>query len=142
MGAILFAVIALPWYAIIYRIHGWTYISPFFLRDNFGRFAAETLGPSRSLFYYVPVFGTDFFPWSFLLLPAVYHLWLHRKEPLLKSLSFGLPIIWCVLTFVFFSLSKNKQEYYIAPIYPVAAVLIAGVLDRMPARHIHGYHWI
>jgi 4-amino-4-deoxy-L-arabinose transferase-like glycosyltransferase len=40
-------------------------------------------------------------------------------------------VIWCALIFVFFSLSKNKQEYYIAPIYPGAALIIAGVLDRM-----------
>jgi 4-amino-4-deoxy-L-arabinose transferase-like glycosyltransferase len=135
LGTAIFLLIVLPWYITVYRVWGWTYISPFFLRDNFGRFAAETLGPSRNILYYVSVYAVDFFPWSILLLASGGLLWLHRKaEPVLKSACFGLPIFWCVLTFVFFSLSKNKQEYYIAPMYPVAAVLIAGVLDRVSAR--------
>jgi 4-amino-4-deoxy-L-arabinose transferase-like glycosyltransferase len=32
-----------------------------------------------------------------------------------------------MLIFLIFSLSKNKQEYYIAPMYPAAAVVLSGV---------------
>jgi 4-amino-4-deoxy-L-arabinose transferase-like glycosyltransferase len=79
----------------------------------------------------VPVAIADFFPWSIFALSAVYLLWRRRKkEAPLKSMSFGLPLIWCGLIFILFSLSKNKQEYYIAPMYPVAAVIVAGVLDK------------
>lgn len=131
LGAIVFSCIVLPWYLLIYKAHGWMYIAPFFLSDNLGRFASETLGPSRGFFYYISIYASDFFPWSLLGLAALIWLWHNRRiEHPLKSLSFGLPLIWCGLTFVFFSLSKNKQEYYIAPIYPVAAVIIAGVLDK------------
>ena len=122
-GSLVFFAVVLPWYLLIFNRHGWTYVAPFFLRDN--------LGPSRGLFYYVGVGATDFFPWSVLALCAFCLLWKHRKsEQPLKSLSIGLPVIWCVFTFVFFSLSKNKQEYYIAPIYPVAAIIISSLLDR------------
>ncbi len=132
MGAAVFILIAIPWYILIYKAHGWTYISPFFLRDNLGRFASESMGPARGPFYYFSVYLTDFFPWSLLVLVAVILLWVDRKkEPPLRSLSFGFPLIWCALTFFLFSLSKNKQEYYIAPIYPVAAVIISGALDRI-----------
>jgi 4-amino-4-deoxy-L-arabinose transferase-like glycosyltransferase len=130
-GAIVFLAIVLPWYLLILNRHGWTYVAPFFLRDNLGRFASETMGPSRGLFYYIGVGVSDFFPWSVLALCTFCLIWKYRKsEQPLKSLSFGLPVIWCVLTFVFFSLSKNKQEYYIAPIYPVAAIIISALLDR------------
>jgi 4-amino-4-deoxy-L-arabinose transferase-like glycosyltransferase len=131
MGAAILILVILPWYTAIFLAHGWTYIEPFFLRDNIGRFASETLGPSRGLFYYFPVAATDFFPWSILVLCAFYLLWIYRKtaQPF-KSLAFGLPLIWCVCIFFLFSLSKNKQEYYIAPIYPVAAILLSGVLDK------------
>lgn len=129
MGAALFLVIVLPWYVYIYSVHGWTYISPFFLRDNLGRFATVTLGPARGPLYYFPVFATDFFPWSILALPVLYFLWSRRNtENPLESLRFGLPLFWCAVVFVLFSFSKNKQEYYIASMYPVAAVLLAGVL--------------
>jgi 4-amino-4-deoxy-L-arabinose transferase-like glycosyltransferase len=131
LGITIFACISLPWYALVYRAHGWTYIAPFFLRDNLGRFAAESMGPSRGPFYYFSVYAADFFPWSLLALGALYPLWTRRRvEPPLKSLSFGLPLIWCILAFFVFSASRNKQEYYIAPVYPAAALIIAGVLDK------------
>jgi 4-amino-4-deoxy-L-arabinose transferase-like glycosyltransferase len=130
-GTAIFMIIALPWYALIYYKHGWTYIAPFFLRDNLGRFASESLGPSRGALYYLAVGLSDFFPWSILALCAVGILWISRKSMApLKSLEFGLPLIWCVCTFLLFSLSKNKQEYYIAPLYPAAAIIISGILDR------------
>lgn len=127
MGMLILIVIALPWYILIYTIHGWTYIAPFFLRDNLSRFAVESMGPARGLFYYFSAFAADFFPWSLLFLFALFLIWKQRKvlHPL-KNLSFGFPLIWCVLIFLIFSLSKNKQEYYIAPMYPAAAVFLSG----------------
>jgi 4-amino-4-deoxy-L-arabinose transferase-like glycosyltransferase len=131
IGSAVFLAAALPWYLLIYRAHGWTYISPFFLRDNVGRFAFEAFGPSRGPFYFIPVALADFFPWSLFALAAIYLLWRGRKaEEPLKSLSFGVPLVWCALVFLLFSLSKNKQEYYIAPLYPAAAAIVAGVLEK------------
>lgn len=131
LGIAILAAVALPWYILVFRAHGWTYIAPFFLRDNLGRFAAETLGPSRGFHYYAPIFLADFLPWSFFSLGAIVVLWRRRKtESPLKDPALGLPLIWCGLTFLLFSLSKNKQEYYIAPMYPAAAILLSGVLDR------------
>jgi 4-amino-4-deoxy-L-arabinose transferase-like glycosyltransferase len=138
-GITFFACITLPWYLLVYRAHGWDYIAPFFLSDNLGRFAAQAMGPSRSPFYYFTVYATDFFPWSLLLLGALYQLWRTRKiEQPMRSLPFGLPVIWCVLIFCFFSFSKNKQEYYIAPMYPAAAIIISGILDKRVSRHFSG----
>lgn len=131
MGSAILILVALPWYLLIYSRHGWTYIAPFFLRDNLGRFATESLGPSRGLLYYFPVYLIDFFPWSLPALFSVYRLWVHRRDlQPLRSFSFGLPLIWCALTFVLFSLSRNKQEYYIAPLYPALSIVLAGVWDR------------
>jgi 4-amino-4-deoxy-L-arabinose transferase-like glycosyltransferase len=136
-GTAIFACVILPWYVLVYWAHGWTYIAPFFLRDNLGRFAAQAMGPSRSIFYYFSVCATDFFPWSLLLLGALYQLWHARKiEQPMRNLPFGLPVIWGVLIFCFFSFSKNKQEYYIAPMYPAAAIVIAGILDKRVSKHV------
>jgi 4-amino-4-deoxy-L-arabinose transferase-like glycosyltransferase len=130
IGLAVFALIVLPWYVLIYMAHGWTYISTFFLSDNLGRFAAQSMGPSRGIFFYFSVFATDFFPWSFLILFAIYVLSVARREMQpLKTLAYGFPLIWCAFTFLLFSLSKNKQEYYIAPIFPAAALIISGIVD-------------
>ncbi len=131
MGLGVFSAVVLPWYVLVYRIHGWTYIAPFFLKDNLGRFATETMGPSRGPFYYFSVYAIDFIPWSIIAVFAVFLLWKERnRRPPLKTLAFGLPLIWCGVTFLLFSLSKNKQEYYIAPIYPAVAAMISGIFNR------------
>jgi 4-amino-4-deoxy-L-arabinose transferase-like glycosyltransferase len=131
MGILIFLTVVIPWYVTVFFRHGWTYIAPFFLKDNLARFASESFGPARGIFYYFSVVAADYFPWSILSLWGLYLLWIRRKqEKPFRSLSYGLPLIWCVFVFALFSLSKNKQEYYIAPIYPVASVLLAAVFSR------------
>lgn len=131
-GILVFAAISLPWYAWTYVHHGWTYIANFFLDDNLARFATEVRGPVRGPFYYFAVFFADFFPWSLLGVAAAGYLWHTRKSLATRDqLAFGFPVVWCAVTFVLFSISKNKQEYYIVPLYPLAAVLLAGVVDRV-----------
>jgi 4-amino-4-deoxy-L-arabinose transferase-like glycosyltransferase len=46
-----------------------------------------------------------------------------------RSLAWGFPLAWSMLTLTFFTLSRNKQEYYIAPMYPMMALVLAAVLD-------------
>jgi 4-amino-4-deoxy-L-arabinose transferase-like glycosyltransferase len=143
-GALIFLCIALPYYILSYRAHGWAYIAPFFLRDNLGRFASESYGPSRGLFYYVPVWFSDFFPWAFVGVGALLSL-RRGLRGRLKDPAFGIPLLWCALVFLLFSASKNKQEYYIAPMYPAAAVLVAGMLEEVGAgarRVGGGWRWL
>ncbi|MBN2317825.1 MAG: glycosyltransferase family 39 protein [Acidobacteria bacterium] len=131
LGLSILAAVVLPWYILIYREYGWTYIGTFFLKDNLGRYLSDSFGPARGPLYYFSVFVSDFFPWSFPAAAALFLLWRNRRQWLpFKSLSFGLPLIWCLLIFLMFSVSKNKQEYYIAPMYPVVAVILAAVLDK------------
>jgi 4-amino-4-deoxy-L-arabinose transferase-like glycosyltransferase len=85
----------------------------------------------RGPFYYFPVLFGDFFPWSILLIAVAVALWLGRSSLRSRdSLSYGFPLVWCGITFLLFSISKNKQEYYIAPLYPLMAALLGGVMDR------------
>jgi 4-amino-4-deoxy-L-arabinose transferase-like glycosyltransferase len=70
-GLVLVAVIVLPWYVSVYLNHGWRYIATFLLGDNLSRYTSGNWGPSRSVFFYVPVLLGDLFPWSLLLIPAL-----------------------------------------------------------------------
>jgi len=124
MGLVILGLITLPWYLLVYRAHGWEYIGRFFLRDNWGRFAGESFGPSRGMTYYLPVLVFDFFPWSILIPALGIDLWRRRAD--LTRPEYGFPLAWCLLVFGVFSLSANKQEYYILPMYPMIAVLLAG----------------
>jgi 4-amino-4-deoxy-L-arabinose transferase-like glycosyltransferase len=128
-GAAVVALLVLPWYVLIYRAHGWTYIADFFLRDNLGRFAAESFGPARGPLYYLPTYLADFFPWSVLSIPALYAVWSDRRR-LRDQPALLLPLVWCAVVFAVFSLARNKQEYYIAPLYPMMAALLAIAFER------------
>ncbi len=132
LGALLLPAVVLPWYIAIYQRAGWEYIAPFFLRDNLERFASRPMGPSRGPLYYAGTYLADYFPWSILSLAALLCVWLERRlQPAIRTVAWGFPIIWSVLVFAIFTLSKNKQEYYIAPMYPMMSIVLGGMVDRM-----------
>lgn len=138
-GLLIVAAIVLPWYAAVYAQHGWTYIETFILKDNLSRFTQPVWGPRRSLFFYVPVFIGDMFPWSLFLIPFI---WLAARGKLsvknenthAKDKRWVLPLIWVTAIVVFYSLSRNKEDLYILPIYPAAATLVGGLLARFIAN--------
>jgi 4-amino-4-deoxy-L-arabinose transferase-like glycosyltransferase len=129
-GALVFSIIAFPWYVMVYLNSGWTYIATFLLRENFGRFFADVMGPSRGPFYYGSIYLAEFFPWSILSIAACACLWRIRGSfRSWRGLAWGFPLTWSLLTLTFFTISMNKQEYYIAPMYPMMALILAAVLD-------------
>ena len=120
--AVLFALIASSWYVALGLRLGWSPVVDFFLKENLGRFSTLDYGPSRGLFYYAGVFAGDFFPWSVFFLAALSYCMVRRriaKEDILL-------LSWIAGFLLFFSLSHNKQEYYILPVYPAAALWLAG----------------
>ncbi len=132
LGLPILCAIILPWYVlIIHYSGGWSAILPFFLQDNIGRYVSQSYGPTHGPLFYFSVFLGDFFPWSFMVLPAGYVLWRSggRSNPL-RHTAHGFPLAWCLFVFVFFSIAKNKQEYYLAPLYPMAAVVLGAALDQ------------
>ena len=133
-GVVVFSIIALPWHVLVYLDSGWEYIAPFLMKENLGRFFTDGMGPGRGPFYYAGIYLAEFFPWSILSIAAFAGLWRLRDSfnPW-HSLAWGFPLIWSLFVLAFFTLSRNKQEYYIAPMYPMMVLVLAAVLDRDPA---------
>jgi 4-amino-4-deoxy-L-arabinose transferase-like glycosyltransferase len=69
-------------------------------------------------------------PWSALLPAALVEA--HRRpigdEPRSRSDRFVLAFFWA--TFVFYTLSGSRRSYYILPILPGAAIMVARLLER------------
>lgn len=125
--------IGTSWFACLAWSQGWQPVLDFFMEENLGRFASVEFGPRRPAWYYVPVFVADAFPWSLLFLASLPVAFRHSRENRSKTEPYsrrwmGLLVVWTVVIFLFFSLSLNKQEYYIAPLYPAVAVLLGGIL--------------
>ena len=144
-GILIVVLIVVPWYAAMYRLHGWSVIADFVSKDNLSRYGVTAWGPSRRFLFYIPVLLGDLFPWSIFLLPVLWLSFARKKSqpagapensPQEERLSVLLQV-WAAVIVVFFSLSKSKEDLYILPAYPAAAALTAGLVSRFLARQLH-----
>lgn len=154
-GTLLFLLLAGPWYAAMFLLHGDAYSSQAKVH-TVGRFLAPMEGHGVGWWFYFPVLLLGFYPWS-AFLPAglyrAYQSWrewrlmrnrAHESETLLGS---GEELewfagLWIVGVFIFFSLSSTRLPHYIGPLFPACALLAAlfwaqGLKDPS-TRGLHG----
>jgi 4-amino-4-deoxy-L-arabinose transferase-like glycosyltransferase len=137
-GAAIVLGIVTPWYAAIYAQHGWGYIQQFFIGENLARYA-NPITTERSLWFYLPaVFADMLLPWAPLLVVPIIGAW--RRRP--RSTDPGDAIrrllwTWIVVIVLVFTFSASKEDLYVFPVIPAAAVLIADTLmaTGFGARH-------
>ena len=125
-AAVLFALIAAPWFVAMEREHGVSYLYRFFVAENVERFATDRYNEPRSPLFYVPIVFGGLAPWSPFLL-----LWIPDLRRAIRERRVTLPppglilAIWAAVPFIFYSLSIGKQPRYILPILPPLAILMA-----------------
>ena len=96
-------------------------------RENVVRFF-EPFDHRGPIYLYVYVIFALMAPWSALLPAALveaHHLRRIEAEPA-RADRFALVYFWA--TFIFFTLSGSRRSYYILPILPAAAILVARTL--------------
>jgi 4-amino-4-deoxy-L-arabinose transferase-like glycosyltransferase len=133
LGVVIVAAIVVPWYAVLYQEHGWTYIKLFFLTENVERFTSGVgVLQRRGSWFYLPVVFSDSFPWSILLPLAAAAAWRDRARAGGGEIGRLQTLLWCwILAIVgFFSLSAAKQDLYIFPIVPAVAALGGMAIER------------
>ena len=150
VGLLTFVVIATPWYAAMFAIHGLRYAASAQVH-TLGRFLDPMEGHGFTVFFYVPVLLIGFFPWSGLLPAALYQAFKNWREAKRKEreVSFTSPYaspltphedlelfaaLWVAGVFLFFSLSATRLPHYIAPLFPAAAILTASYWSRCLVR--------
>ena len=132
-GTIAFVLIAFPWYLAMWKVHGQAFIDGFLGANNLERFLVAEHPGGEKYWWFVPVLLIGMFPWTSVLLQAVYatakdavNKW-RSKKPNNPELFMH---FWAWAIFIFFSLSQTKLVTYILPMFPAVAVLIAIYLDR------------
>jgi len=145
-GTAVVLLLAGPWYAAMFLIHGDAYGSQARVH-TVGRFLAPMEGHGVGFWFYIPVLLLGFFPWS-LLLPAAFYQsytsWKVRRHT--ARVDSTLPdsqdtsgrghelewfaALWLVGTFVFFTLSSTRLPHYIGPLFPAASILAAVYWSR------------
>ncbi len=137
-GTTLFILLAAPWYAAMFLVHGEAYASSA-KANTIGRFMSPMEGHNGTIFFYLPVLLLGFFPWSALLPVPLYRTlkdWYHLRrarsqpDPTGTSELDLFMALWVVGVFVFFTASSTRLPHYIGPLFPAAALLTASYWSR------------
>jgi 4-amino-4-deoxy-L-arabinose transferase-like glycosyltransferase len=137
-GMLLFILLAAPWYAAMFLIHGEAYASGA-KANTIGRFLSPMEGHQGTIFFYLPVLLLGFFPWSALLPVPLYRTlkdWYHLRRartqpnPTETSELDLFAALWVVGVFLFFTASSTRLPHYIGPLFPAAALLTASYWSR------------
>ncbi|HBR49168.1 MAG TPA: hypothetical protein DEA71_03680, partial [Nitrospira sp.] len=140
-GTLLFFILAGPWYAAMFLIHGDAYSSQAQVH-TVGRFLAPMEGHGVGWWFYIPVLLLGFYPWSSFLPAGLYHAYVTwRAFRSRQNQTHALPEartaeishdelnwfmgLWIVGVFIFFSLSSTRLPHYIGPLFPACAILAA-----------------
>ncbi len=133
-------VVAVPWYAAMYALHGERFVEGFLVANNLVRFLEPEhtmTGGWYSYFLNIPVLVVYFLPWTFFLPQAL--AWMGRANE-----GARLAVTWAVVVFVFFSLSKTLLVTYIFPMFPALAMLVGAWWERLVAGDgslLRGWRW-
>jgi 4-amino-4-deoxy-L-arabinose transferase-like glycosyltransferase len=140
-GSLLFAALALPWYAAMWSLHGSQYAASA-QANTVGRFLNPMEGHGFTVLFYLPVLLLGFFPWSGWLPFAwydAYRSWREaRRRMRTETIAADRPSIelswfaaaWVFGVLLFFTLSSTRLAHYIAPLFPAAALLTATYWHR------------
>ena len=130
-GAVLFLVVAAPWYVAMWMTHGNAYLESFFVGDNFERFATDRFNDPRPWWFYVPVVAGGLLPWTPLCLvwlKPIEEFFLRRRPAGVLDVRL---LIWALTPLVFFTISVGKQPRYVLPVLPPLAILLAAsIVER------------
>lgn len=137
-GMLLFILLATPWYAAMFFVHGDAYATGAKVH-TIGRFLSPMEGHQGTIFFYLPVLLLGFFPWSALLPVPLYRTlkdWylIRRARTHPASIEASeldlFAALWVVGTFIFFTASATRLPHYIGPLFPAAALLTASYWSR------------
>ncbi len=147
-GALLFAVIALPWYLAMIAFdgrdaEGLLFWQRFFVHDHLNRLVSGvfTTTPGGTFTYFVEQGGYAMFPWVALLPGAIAEaVRVRLDDPSTKARLTVWAVVWAGFTFALFSSSATKFHHYVLPVLPGLAVLIglfvARVLEEGVRPHV------
>jgi 4-amino-4-deoxy-L-arabinose transferase-like glycosyltransferase len=138
-GILVTALVALPWHLAMYFKDGRAYVKEYVFIHMLDRLAKPEFGHGGSFDYYSSVLGAGMWPWA-ALLPAALVAILARRHVLARGgerdvqadmrLLVG---IWAIVGAALFAITRTKFQYYILPVVPALAMLIAFWLDDVLA---------
>lgn len=135
-GLALFLLITAPWFIAV-SLREPTFPDFFFVREHFQRFAQAGHHRPGAWWYFLPILVLGMLPWIGLLATALRP----GDRSAAPSVNTGVDarrflLTWCIVVFVFFSLSQSKLPFYILPVLPPLALLVALGLATLSGRQL------
>lgn len=122
-GIILFLLIVIPWCALLIDIVGYYKVKAVLIRQGSERFIqASKINYGSPIFYLIRT-PVALLPWTWLLLTFFAKgLWrdIFKKGDMVKEKFLAL---FCLITFIAFSLVKGKETEYLVPLHPFILLL-------------------
>ena len=126
-GLLIILAVALPWYITVGVLTDGVWLEGFILHHNIDRFAEPLQGHKGFPGLYLLSLLLGAFPWSGLLLAALFfggwRLAELRDEPLRLFL-----LCWIGTFVIFFSIARTQLPNYILPVFPAVALLMSSWL--------------
>lgn len=129
LGALLFLATTAVWYAPMLLRHGRTFVDEFFIAHHFQRYLSNKYRHPQPFYFFPVVALIGTFPWSFHFVASAWRTvkdWRTLGRDHLRLFLW----LWVIVPILFFSFSGSKLPGYVLPIFPAAALLIGGELER------------
>ncbi|MFA5255113.1 MAG: glycosyltransferase family 39 protein [Candidatus Omnitrophota bacterium] len=130
---VVFAVIAKPWYIIMYKIHAQDFVNVFFGFHNVTRFLTPEHRMGSQAYYNIPIVLGGFFPWSVFLPLGFWHFlkkaFFFKQEKADDRNYSVFILIWFLFIFLFFTASSTKLPTYIFPCFLSLALMTGKLWD-------------
>lgn len=119
--------IAAPWHILMVLTYGRKFTEVYFGQQLFARTTGALEGNTGGRLFYLDILRQYFVPW-FYLLP--FALLLSLKENLRRQFRSRIFLIVALLVFALYTLVQTKLDWYIIPLYPALAILIASLIEQ------------
>ena len=131
-GLLVFGLISVPWYILMFKIYGNTFLHEFFYNDHYRRVIQAEHSGNDTWYFYPLSMLTCIFPWSIFLIFSLFFLPAHLKT---KNNSFY-AFLACLISVVFvvFQSAHSKLISYIFPLFPALALLSGDFISDALAR--------
>lgn len=134
LGLAVFFAATLPWFITVSLRHP-AFPGYALWQESLQRFATGSARRGGSFLYYVPVFLAGVMPWSFFLLFSGLNRirrWRELRQAAHKSTLFLL--VWALVVFAFFTISRSKLPGYFLPAIVPLAILMARAWAEVGSR--------
>ncbi|MGD9126117.1 MAG: glycosyltransferase family 39 protein [Planctomycetia bacterium] len=131
-GMTIVALIAGPWYYLVWQRTDGVWIYEFLAKYNIGPAKQAILGHTGPFYYHVLVIFIGFFPWSVFLGPMVAEMFRNFRIKSAWRVGYLFAAGWAIAIIGLWSAVAMKLPHHILPAYPAIALLMAPFI----------YHWI